>query len=102
DAQEIFASVGEVAYQWCLDTDAIAWGPNAGDVLSIRDPAVIATGRGFAALVDPNSGLSRSEAVTRSIDRDQGSGVPYQPQYPLRPPPPPPPRSPHTLPSSVP
>ena len=86
DAQEIFASVGEVAYQWRLDTDAIAWGPNVGDALSIRDPAAIATGRSFAALVDPNSGLSRSEAVTRSIDRDQGSGVPYELQYALRPP----------------
>src|SRR5262249_1352615 len=83
---QIFPSVPEVADQWVLDTDVIAWGPNAGDVLSIRDPAVIATGRGFAALVDPNSGLSRSEAVTRSIDRDQGSGVPYELQYALRPP----------------
>ena len=86
DAQEIFASVGEVAYQWRLDTDAIAWGPNAGDVLSIRDRAAIATGRGFGALIDPNSGLARSDAVTRSTDQDHGTGVAYELQYALRPP----------------
>ena len=85
DPDEIFASVGEVAYQWRLDTDALIWGPNAADVLAIRDPAAIATGRGFAELVDPNSGPSRTEAVARATARDEGAGVPYQLQYALRP-----------------
>ena len=37
DAAEIFASVGEVPYAWRIDTDALRWGDNAGDVLLIRD-----------------------------------------------------------------
>jgi len=84
DPNEIFASVGEVVYEWRLDTDAIAWGPNVCDVLAIRDLAAIATGRGFAELVDPKSGRSRHEAVTRATAKDEGAGVPYQLQYALR------------------
>jgi diguanylate cyclase (GGDEF)-like protein len=84
DPNEIFASVGEIAYEWRLDTDVIAWGPNVADVLAIRDPAIIATGHGFARLVDPQSGPSRIEAVTRSTAKDEGPGVPYQLQYALR------------------
>ena len=85
DLNEICASVGEVAYEWHLDNDTIVWGPNAADVLAIADPAIIATGSGFAELIDPNSGPSRSEAVTRATVMDEGGGVPYQLQYALRP-----------------
>src|SRR5262245_33220594 len=84
DPNEIFASVGEVVYEWRLDSDAIAWGSNAGDVLAIRDPAAIATGQGYAALIDPKSGRSRHDAVARATARDEGPGVPYQLQYALR------------------
>jgi diguanylate cyclase (GGDEF)-like protein len=84
DPNEIFASVGEVVYEWRLDSDAIAWGANVGDVLAIRDPSAIAFGQGYAALVDPKSGCSRHEAVMRSTAKDEGPGVPYQLQYALR------------------
>jgi diguanylate cyclase (GGDEF)-like protein len=86
DPNEIFASVGEVPYGWRLDTDAVAWGPNAGDVLAVGDLASIASGRGFAQLVDPNSGQTRADAVLRASARDDGKGVPYQVQYALDPP----------------
>ena len=80
----IISSVGEVAYEWRLDTDAITWGANAAAVLPIPDPSVIATGRCFAQWVEPGSGSSRADAVERSVLSDQGAGVPYELQYTLR------------------
>jgi len=84
DPGAIMSSVGEVAYEWRLDTDTIAWGTNVGAVLPIRDAAAIASGRGFAQWVESNSGLSRADVVQRSTHRDQGTGVPYELQYALR------------------
>ena len=75
DADEIFRSIGEVPYEWRLDSDVLRWGPNAGGVLGISDPAAIASGRGFAQLVDPKSGPTRFDAVMRSTRPDEGSGV---------------------------
>ena len=34
-ADEVFAAVGEAPYAWRIDSDALAWGPNAVDVLKI-------------------------------------------------------------------
>jgi diguanylate cyclase (GGDEF)-like protein len=84
DPSAIISSVGEVAYEWRLDTDAITWGANAAAVLPIPDPSVIATGRGFAQWIEPGSGSSRADAVERSALSDQGTGVPYERQYALR------------------
>jgi len=83
DPEEIFASVSEVPYEWRIDTDAIVWGRNVGDVLTVADPAALADGRGFSQLIDPKSGPTRFDVVT-SAARDTGSGVPYQLQYALR------------------
>jgi diguanylate cyclase (GGDEF)-like protein len=84
DPSAIISSVGEVAYEWRLDTDAITWGTNVGAVLPIADPATIATGRGFAQWVEPSSGPSRADAVERSALSDDGAGVPYELQYALQ------------------
>jgi diguanylate cyclase (GGDEF)-like protein len=84
DPNAIIASVGEVAYVWRLDTDAITWGPNIGAVLAIQDHAAAASGCDFAELVEPNSGHSRVDAVRRSSARDDGMGVAYELQYALR------------------
>ncbi len=75
DHGAIITSVGEVAYEWRLDTDAIVWGANVGEVLPLGDRAAIATGRGFAQWVEPNSGRSRADAVSQSSVVDQGRGV---------------------------
>jgi diguanylate cyclase (GGDEF)-like protein len=83
-AGEILASIGEVPYAWQIDSDALAWGPNAAAVLGISDPAAIASGRTFAQLIDPKSGHSRFDAVMRSTTPDEGAGVAYQVQYALR------------------
>ena len=50
---EILAAVGEVAYDWSIGDDVIRWGANALDILGVASPERIATGRGFAALVEP-------------------------------------------------
>jgi len=82
DHGAIITSVGEVAYEWRLDTDAISWGANVGEVLG--DPSAIASGRAFAQWVEPTSGRSRADAVGQSSVVDQGRGVPYELQYALR------------------
>lgn len=73
--------MGEAAYEWRIDTDALRWGPNALDVLHLRDPKLIATGHAYAALLDPANSETRSDAVTGSGEKDDGSGVPYRVCY---------------------
>jgi diguanylate cyclase (GGDEF)-like protein len=86
DPNEVFVSVGEVPYEWRLDSDLIVWGRNASDVLGIREAAAIASGARFAELVDAAEGQARADVVMHSTLRDEGPGVPYQLQYALRPP----------------
>jgi diguanylate cyclase (GGDEF)-like protein len=86
DTAEILRSIGDAAYEWRLDTDALSWTANAGAVLGL-DPATIATiasGRAFAAHIDAEGGQSRSDAILGSKQNDQGEGVPYQVQYALK------------------
>jgi diguanylate cyclase (GGDEF)-like protein len=77
-------SAGEVPYEWQIDTDALTWGAGAGRLLGLRDIAPVATGRGFASLLDPGNAQTRFDAIMRSDGADQGAGVPYQVQYALR------------------
>jgi diguanylate cyclase (GGDEF)-like protein len=81
DPTRILTSIGLVPYDWRVDTDAIAWGANVGEVLQIRDFAAIATGRGYAGLLDPANTSSRYDAVMQTGGRDSGAGVPYQTEY---------------------
>jgi diguanylate cyclase (GGDEF)-like protein len=85
DAAEIFAAIGDVPYDWRIASDVLLWGRNVGAVLKIRDSDAIATGRGYAQFLHPESRQGRFDAVMRSQERDEGSGVPYQVQYCLRP-----------------
>ncbi|MEJ2434433.1 MAG: EAL domain-containing protein [Pseudolabrys sp.] len=80
DLGEILAAVGEAAYEWRLDSDALRWTATATAVLGV-DPAEIANGRAYATRVDSNEGQSRHDAVIQSGLRDAGEGVPYQTQY---------------------
>jgi len=81
NAAEILTAVGEVAYEWHLDTDALIWSGNAADVLGVADPAEIASGRAFAQKVESQPGQNRFEAVTHTEQKDEGSGVAYELQY---------------------
>ncbi len=78
---EIAASIGEVAYLWRIDSDALSWGANACKVLNISDAATIASGRAFAGLLAAGNARSRYDTVMNSPLRDGGAGVPYQVQY---------------------
>ena len=84
DAAEVLTAVGDVAYEWRLDTDALIWSGNAASVLGIADLADIATGRSFAQHVEAQDGQSRLDAITRSNQDDTGGGVSYQVQYGFR------------------
>jgi diguanylate cyclase (GGDEF)-like protein len=85
DVAQILASVGEVAYDWRIDTDVLHWGANATDVLLIGDVGRIATGRGYAAVLEAEQAQARFDAVMQSQKRDGGHGVAYQIQYCIRP-----------------
>ena len=83
DTAKILRLVGDVAYEWQLDTDALIWSDNAGEVLGI-DPAEAASGRAFARHVDAAGGLTRADIIQQVTKRDAGKGVPYQIQYALK------------------
>ncbi len=85
DAAQILASVGEVAYDWRIDTDVLLWGANAAEVLLIPDLAAISTGRGYAQILEADNAQARFDAVMQSDKRDEGHGVAYQIQYGIRP-----------------
>jgi diguanylate cyclase (GGDEF)-like protein len=77
--------VGEVAYDWAIDTDALSWSPNAAQVLLVHAAESISTGRDYAQLLDAENAQARFDAVMQSDKRDDGHGVPYQIQYRVRP-----------------
>src|SRR3977135_1581857 len=81
DVADILAAIGEVAYRWQIDSDALVWSANACGGLNISDAAATAGGPPFAALRAPGNTQSRDEAVMNSPLRDNGSGVLYQVQY---------------------
>jgi diguanylate cyclase (GGDEF)-like protein len=85
DAAQILASVGEAAYDWRIDTDTLLWSANAAAVLLIREPEAIASGRGYARILETANAQARFDAVMQSDKRDEGHGVAYQIQYAIRP-----------------
>ena len=46
-----------------------------------RTSRAIATGRGYAGLLDPKNTSTRYDAVMQTGGRDVGAGVPYQTEY---------------------
>ncbi len=85
DAAAILNSIGEVAYDWRIDNDALTWGDNAGEVLLIGDRAAISTGRAYAQFLEAENAQARFDVVVNSDKRDDGCGVAYQIQYCIRP-----------------
>jgi diguanylate cyclase (GGDEF)-like protein len=81
DSAEILNSIGEAAYEWRLDNDALTWSGNAAAVLGIADTAEIASGKSFALRTDATGGLARVDAIQQPNAKDSGSGVTYQAQY---------------------
>jgi len=85
DATRIVASVGEVPYEWQIESDRLRWGDHAAAVLGITDMAAASTGRGFAQLLAPDTPRTRFDAIMQSSDADGGLGVFYQLKYSLLP-----------------
>ena len=85
DASQILASIGEVAYDWRVDTDILLWSANAAEVLLIHDLAAISSGRGYAQHLEAENTQARFDVVMQSEKRDDGHGVAYQIQYGIRP-----------------
>jgi diguanylate cyclase (GGDEF)-like protein len=80
DAAAILNSVGEAAYEWRLDSDALSWSGNVVVVVGAA-AAAVATGAAFAARVEAADGHSRRDAILQGGQSDQGAGAFYQVQY---------------------
>ena len=85
DVAAILQSVGETLYQWDIASDRLDWGPGPAAVLGAFARLDLTTGMAFGALIAPDHGCSRYDAVIHAIERDSGAGVPYQLVYPLAP-----------------
>jgi diguanylate cyclase (GGDEF)-like protein len=85
DAGQILASIGEAAYDWHIDTDALLWSANAKDVLLVPGIEAVSSGRGYAQRLEADNAQARFDAVMQSDKRDDGHGVPYQIQYAIHP-----------------
>ena len=86
DPARIMASIGEAPYEWTIESDVLAWGRNATDVLMVGSLATISSGRNYAKLLTADVPATRFEAVMKSSLHDEGAGVAYQLQYKLQPP----------------
>jgi diguanylate cyclase (GGDEF)-like protein len=83
DAAEILGSIGEAAYEWRLDTDAVTWSANASALLGVGVDD-ITSGKAYAQHVDADGGQSRHDAVNQATQGDIGGGIAYQVQYAFR------------------
>ena len=64
-ASSILASLGQAAFVWDLTADTIAWSDNAGAVFTDIPAEALASGAGFARLIEP----SRSIRTRRWLNR---------------------------------
>ena len=85
DANQILTSIGEIAYDWRIETDILLWSANAAEVLLINNLAAISSGRGYAQHLEAETAQSRLDVIMQSGKRDEGHGVAYQIQYGIRP-----------------
>src|SRR3954467_1083554 len=76
DPRKVLTSIGEVVYDWDLATAALARGANAAEVLGVADRARLASGAGFALMVDPGGGETRHEAILRCETAGEGARGP--------------------------
>jgi diguanylate cyclase (GGDEF)-like protein len=78
------AASGEAAYHWTIESDAISWSANAGDIFGC-DAAQLNSGRSFAAFLDADNFTSRYDTVMRNSLIDDGTGVAFRIEYLFRP-----------------
>lgn len=79
-------AAGIAIYEWDIESDAVTWSGGIESLL-VADGADrtlsqnLETGRAYARLVDPDTGLSRYDAVMTSEKTDRGDGVPFECEY---------------------
>ncbi len=78
--QAALAALKGVVYSWDMASDALAWGPSAGDVLGLSPGALPRTGRAFSQMIEPGSGLDRREAMAS----DERGNQTFDGRYALR------------------
>src|SRR3954469_22156217 len=81
-ASSILASLGQAAFLWDLTADTIAWSDNAGTVFADIPAEALASGAGFARLIEPSRSV-RTEALAQSGPA-RGEGVAYRIEYGVR------------------
>lgn len=82
-------AAGIAIYEWDIASDVITWDDTLDGVFTLsgdRDAALrhLATGRSYARLIDPDSGLTRYDAVMSSDKIDRGDGVVFESEYALQ------------------
>ena len=82
-ASSILASLGQAAFLWDLTADTIAWSDNAGAVFTDIPAEALASGSGFARLIEPSRSI-RNEALAQSAPARGGEGVAYRIEYGVR------------------
>ncbi|PRH88652.1 hypothetical protein C5L14_05315 [Labrys okinawensis] len=81
----LLGALGQASYEWCLETDRLAWGAGASAVLGVRTAADIADGKAFARLIDLDRPGGRHEAILQSAHGGTTEGAPYCLRYSYRP-----------------
>ena len=84
DPLAALTAIGGTTCTWDLATDALAWGPNAAEVLGIPHIGIYPTGSAFADAMEPGCGIGRGEAILADKAAEDGAGTPYVVRYTLR------------------
>ena len=78
----ILASLGQASFLWDLAADTIVWSDNAGAVFTDIPLEALASGTGFARLIEPSRSI-RNDALAQSGPA-RGEGVAYRIEYGVR------------------
>jgi diguanylate cyclase (GGDEF)-like protein len=82
-ASTILASIGQAAFVWDIASDAIDWSDHIGAVFPHIPSGALATGAGFAKLIEPERSV-RTDALGHSPPVRGGEGTPYRIEYGVR------------------
>lgn len=81
DTPSILKSLGEVVYEWDIEKDVLWWGEGADRVFGSENLEKIASGKGYARLLDPENVTNRYDAIVNTAQLDSGAGVSFEIMY---------------------
>jgi diguanylate cyclase (GGDEF)-like protein len=79
----ILACLGQAAFVWDIESDAIAWSDHLGAVFTDVPPEALSSGVEFAKLIEPKGSI-RAEALAHSPPVHGTDGTPYRIEYGVR------------------